>query len=142
MNPKSTFSDNEWDNLIDFIREGSVVPILGPELSLVADPDTGAQILYDHWLARQLASKFPEVPWEKGWSLNKVVCTALRLGTKAASLHTTVKRLAANRSFDVPIPLRQIASIHSLPLYVTTAIDPLLTDAVSLSRGVVLLRFE
>ena len=49
----STLDDDAWDDLLSFIEERRVIPIIGPELLLVAT-DAGPRLLYD-WLAEKLA---------------------------------------------------------------------------------------
>ena len=41
--------DDAWDDLLTFIEEGRVIPIVGPELLLVATPE-GPRLFYD-WVA-------------------------------------------------------------------------------------------
>jgi hypothetical protein len=47
--------EDGWDDLLNFIEERRVIPIVGPEL-LTVDTDSGPQLLYD-WLADKLAVK-------------------------------------------------------------------------------------
>lgn len=51
----ATLDDDAWDDLLNFIEEGRVIPIIGPEL-LRVDTDSGPRLLYD-WLAEKLAAK-------------------------------------------------------------------------------------
>ena len=51
----SRLDDDAWDDLLNFIEEKRVIPIIGPEL-LKVETDTGPRLLYD-WLAEKLAAK-------------------------------------------------------------------------------------
>ena len=51
----SQLDEDGWDDLLSFIEERRVIPIVGPELLLV-ETDRGARLLYD-WLAEKLAAK-------------------------------------------------------------------------------------
>lgn len=51
----ATLDDDGWDELLSFIEERRVIPIIGPEL-LRIDTDRGPRLLYD-WLAEKLAAR-------------------------------------------------------------------------------------
>jgi hypothetical protein len=51
--PTSTLDDDGWDDLLSFIEERRVIPIVGPELLLV-NTEQGPRLLYS-WLADKTA---------------------------------------------------------------------------------------
>ncbi|HET8691220.1 MAG TPA: hypothetical protein VFM30_03755, partial [Steroidobacteraceae bacterium] len=51
----SSLDEDSWEDLLSFIEERRVIPILGPEL-LQVDTDQGPRLLYD-WLAEKLARR-------------------------------------------------------------------------------------
>jgi len=53
--PASALDDDAWDDLLSFIEERRVIPIVGPEL-LMVETDRGAQLLFD-WAAEKLAAR-------------------------------------------------------------------------------------
>ena len=53
--PLATLDDDAWDDLLNFIEERRVIPIIGPEL-LKVDTEAGPRLLYD-WVAEKLAGK-------------------------------------------------------------------------------------
>ena len=53
--PSTTLDEDAWDDLLDFIEDRRVIPIVGPEL-LKVHTDTGPRLLYD-WLAEKLAGR-------------------------------------------------------------------------------------
>jgi hypothetical protein len=53
--PMSVLDDDAWDDLLSFIEERRVIPILGPEL-LRVETDRGPRLLYE-WLAEKLAAR-------------------------------------------------------------------------------------
>jgi ABC-type hemin transport system ATPase subunit len=72
--PTSALDDDAWDDLLSFIEERRVIPIVGPELLQVAT-DRGPRLLYD-WLAEKLAGRLnvdvTQLP--QPYTLNDVVC--------------------------------------------------------------------
>jgi len=70
----SVLDDDAWDDLISFIEERRVIPIIGPEL-LMVDTDQGPRLLHD-WLAEKLARRLnvdvTQLP--QPYTLNDVVC--------------------------------------------------------------------
>src|SRR4029450_2953426 len=53
--PLVTLDEDAWDDLLSFIEERRVIPIIGPEL-LTVDTDAGPRLLYD-WIAEKLAAR-------------------------------------------------------------------------------------
>ena len=47
--------DDAWEDLLNFIEERRVIPIVGPEL-LKVETESGPRLLYD-WMADKLAAK-------------------------------------------------------------------------------------
>ena len=44
--PVATLDEDGWEDLLNYIEERRVVPIIGPEL-LKVETDTGPRLLYD-----------------------------------------------------------------------------------------------
>ena len=51
----SALDEDAWDDLLSYIEERRVIPIIGPEL-LQVRTDKGPRLLYD-WLAEKLAGR-------------------------------------------------------------------------------------
>ncbi|MGB6450154.1 MAG: hypothetical protein WBE92_05325, partial [Steroidobacteraceae bacterium] len=51
--PTTTLDEDAWEDLLSFIEERQVIPIVGPELLQVAT-DRGPRLLLD-WVAEKLA---------------------------------------------------------------------------------------
>ena len=72
--PLATLDEDAWDDLISFIEDRRVIPIIGPDL-LEVETETGPRRLYD-WLAEKLAAKLGVdtrlLP--QPYTLNDVVC--------------------------------------------------------------------
>ena len=72
--PVTTLDDDAWADLLDFIEERRVIPIVGPEL-LQVETESGPRLLYD-WIAEKLAGKLgvDVALLPKPYTLNDVVC--------------------------------------------------------------------
>jgi hypothetical protein len=55
----ASMDDDAWDDLLSFIEERRVIPIVGPELLQVAT-DTGPRLLLD-WVAEKLAAQLQAI---------------------------------------------------------------------------------
>jgi TIR domain/SIR2-like domain len=134
IRPLATLDDDAWDDLLNFIEERRVIPIVGPEL-LKVETDTGPRLLYD-WIAEKLAAKLSvdtrELP--QPYTLNDVVCWFLASRGRREEAYTRVRSILRDATFEPPLALRQLAQITDFDLFVTTTFDPLLETAVNLER--------
>jgi TIR domain/SIR2-like domain len=132
--PLATLDDDAWEDLLNFIEERRVIPILGPEL-LTVDTDTGPRLLYE-WIAERLAAKLgvdvAELP--KPYTLNDVVCWFLASRGRREEAYTRLRSLLRDASFAPPLALRRLAQITDFDLFVTTTFDPLLEQAINAER--------
>lgn len=120
-----------WDQLLQIIEEGRVVPVLGPDL-LVAEVDGRPVRLYP-FLAERLA-EYLEVPADdlpEVGPLHQVACRFLSQNGQIEDIYSGLKRVFPDRkSFPLPTPLLQLAQIRPFKLFVTTTLDPLLQQAL------------
>jgi len=132
--PLATLDDDAWDDLLNFIEERRVIPIIGPEL-LTVDTETGPRLLYD-WLAEKLAAKLgvdtAQLPVP--CTLNDVVCWFLSSRGRREEAYTRLRSILRDAHFAAPRALTQLAQITDFNLYVTTTFDPLLEQAVNAVR--------
>src|SRR6476661_10417824 len=132
--PLATLDDDAWDDLLNFIEERRVIPIIGPEL-LQVDTDAGPRLLYE-WVAAKLAVKLgvdtSHLP--RPYTLNDVVCWFLSSRGRREEAYTRLRSLFRDANFAPPLALRQLAQITDFDLFVTTTFDPLLENAINLER--------
>jgi len=128
------FDEDAWDDLLNFIEERRVIPIIGPEL-LRVDTEQGPRLLQE-WLAEKLAARLSvdlsEVPGPP--NLNDVVCCYLGQRGRREEAYTRLRSIMREVQFEPPEALRQLARITDFDLYVTTTFDPLLEQAVNAER--------
>ncbi len=126
--------EDAWEDLLNFIEERRVVPIVGPELLRVETP-SGPRLLYD-WLAERLAGKLgvdlSQLP--DGYTLNDVVCGFLSTRGRREDTYTRMRSLLREATFEPPVALRKLAQITEFDLFVTTTFDSLLEQAINAER--------
>lgn len=118
-----------WDQLKELVGRGRVIPIVGPEL-LVPPGSDPAQAL-PAILARRLAEQLlPDEAPVALPTLHEVACRFQKANRDLSPLYPRLNRLMPGEGdIEIPEPLRQLASIGSLKLFVTICIDPLLERA-------------
>lgn len=127
-----THIERLWEQLIAFIEEGRVIPVIGPEL-LRLDIQGRPTLLYPY-LAEQLAKRLRLTP-EPADTLNAVTCRYLAQGGQREDIYPELKRAISELSPDkLPEPLIQLANIRPLRLFVTTCFDPYLVQVLNQVR--------
>jgi hypothetical protein len=157
--PVAVFDDDAWEDLLNFVEEKQVIPIVGPELATV-QTEAGSENLYA-WLARSLAvrlgiavpSPVGGVPPPRGdaapssrgegtpptisappLSLNDVVVRHLANRGRREDVYTRIRTIMRETTFTPPVALRKLAEITDFNLYVSTTFDSLLEDALNSAR--------
>lgn len=124
-----------WDQLLQFIEEGRVVPILGPDL-LVSNAGGRPVHLYS-FLAERLA-EYLEVPGDSlpaTGALHEVACRFLSQNGQIEDIYAGLKRVfPPPESFPLPPSLLQLAEIRPFKLFVSTTLDPFLQQALDQVR--------
>jgi hypothetical protein len=132
--PNSSLDEDAWEDLLSFIEERRVIPIVGPELLMVS---AGGQprLLYD-WVAERLAARLNidtrQLP--QPYSLDDVVCWFLANRGRREEAYVRLRGVLKDAEFEPPTALRQLASITDFDLFVSTTFDPLLEMAINLER--------
>jgi hypothetical protein len=132
--PAPTLDDDAWGDLLDYIEDRRVIPIVGPELLTVAT-DGGPRLLYD-WLAERLAAKLgvDTALLPTPCTLNDVVCWFLSARGRREEAYTRLRAVLREAAFAPPRALTQLAQITDIDLFVTTTFDGLLEQALNTER--------
>jgi hypothetical protein len=129
-----TLDDDAWDDLLSFIEERRVIPIVGPELLLVST-ERGPRLLMD-WVAEKLAARLnvniAELP--QPYTLNDVICWFLSARGRREEAYVRMRGILKEANFEPPAALRQLAAITDFDLFVSTTFDPLLETAINMER--------
>ena len=126
----SFLSDKEWKNLLRYIRDGQVIPIVGPGLSTV-DTGSGPHLPIDRVIAPQLAGALglePDVT--RHCSVNRVACDTCSGRARRARISMTksenclIIATMSRRRPSSTLP-RSPTSIYSfLPALIPSSLKP------------------
>jgi hypothetical protein len=129
-----SLDDDAWDDLLSFIEEKRVIPIVGPDLLQIQTP-TGPRLLYD-WLADRLAAKLnvdtSQLP--QPYTLNDVMCMFLASRGRREEAYVRLRSILRETNLEPSPSLRRLASITDFDLYVSSTFDPMLENAINLER--------
>ena len=132
-----------WEDLLAFIEDGRVLPVLGPEL-LTVDAG-GAQTPLYRVVAERLLTKYglspgglpAEAVLRANHELNDAVCVLAAAGRRIRDLYRPIndilQKLIAEQQ-AVLTPLRELASIRHFDLFATTTPDNLLVQTLDAVR--------
>src|SRR5271167_4578251 len=100
-----TLDDDTWEDLLSFIEERRVIPIVGPELLLVST-ERGPRRLLD-WLAEKLAGRLnvnaAELP--QPYTLNDVGCWFLAARGPREKAYKRLHSIFKKVTFEQPLAL-------------------------------------
>lgn len=131
--PNAIQEDRLWTQLLGFIEDRSVVPIVGPEVLEIPAEAGGTKNFYSlvaEALAEALGLPPPRAAGPR--ALNEVACSFLAQGGgQAEDLAPEVKRIVQRLERTVPLP-EALVKLAGLPfrLYVTTTFDSLVVRAI------------
>jgi len=125
-----------WEDLLDYIEDGKVIPVLGQEL--IEAEYQGRQVSLQRLLAERLAERERLTPeWTRHFELNDVVCEYLaKPQAKLVGLYDRVGGLLRSLSppFPVPEALLRLADVGAFDLFVSLTFDSLMARAIDQVR--------
>lgn len=127
-----TLDTDFWEDLLIFIEEGRVIPVIGESIVTFGENDEN---LYA-WLAKRLAEKLqvPAAQLPEAPTLNEVVCRHLLNGGSHNVIYTRLHRILREECPTPGSTLRELASISAFNLFLSTTFDPLLENAINAQR--------
>src|SRR6185369_16280196 len=134
MQPMAELQEGFWDNLLDFIQDRTVIPVIGPELVTVQDGDREVPLY--RWLAQRLAAdlNLPAAEPPESFDLNDVVSLHLRRRGEREELYAQIHRMLRNAALTPNESLRALSGIPGFDLFVSLTFDSLLADALGAAQ--------
>ena len=123
-----------WEQTLQVVDEGRVIPVIGPDLLLLPHPEP---VLLYPLLARRLAEylELGDAEPSAGDSLNAVACRYLAQGNNPQDIYSALKAvMPPDDELPIPEPLLKLADIRSVKVFVTITFDSLLERAVNQVR--------
>jgi hypothetical protein len=122
--------DEYLDDLLMFLEEQRVVPIIGPELLVVEHE--GRRLLLHRLVAERLAAalRVPVDGMPDDWSIHDVVVRYVEQRGQPEQAYRRVRSIMGELQIPVPEPLKKLAGIADFPLFLTTTFDDLMARAV------------
>ncbi|MEO5961642.1 MAG: toll/interleukin-1 receptor domain-containing protein [Opitutaceae bacterium] len=135
LQPTAIGQDFFWDDLLEYIEERRVIPIVGAELLTVPD-GAGGETPLMCLVAQRLAERL-RVPAEDcagDDALHQVVCRFIQRGGRREEVYPRIRTLMKDLAPAVPPILRELARIRHFDVFVTTTFDSLLAQALDEER--------
>jgi len=125
-----------WDDLLDYIQDGKVMPVVGHEL--VEADYQGRRVSLQRLVAERVAEReHLQVEWTRHFELNDAVCAYLsQPQARLVGLYDRVAGLlrSMNPPYPVPESLIRLAGVGPLDLFVSLTFDSLLARAIDQVR--------
>jgi hypothetical protein len=130
-----SLDEDAWDDLLSYIEERRVIPIIGQEL-LEVETDAGPRPLYE-LLAERLAARLgiDAARLPQPLQLNDVVNWYAGARGRREEAYVRLRAILRDLPCSPPAALRRLAAIDDFDLFVTTTFDPLLEQALVEERG-------
>jgi TIR domain-containing protein/SIR2-like protein len=132
----AAWDETEWDRLLLLVERGTVIPIVGAELSLHCVSPDGQSLLMN--LARQLAARLrvsaEALPSDA--PLNEIACRLVASGSSLQDLYVELYQLLQTSPLPPSEPLQQLAQITDFQILITTTFDTSLEAAIREARSV------
>ncbi|MBS1818357.1 MAG: toll/interleukin-1 receptor domain-containing protein [Acidobacteria bacterium] len=144
MSPSPSNDPEEfWADLIPLVAARQVVPIVGSDLLTVTVD--GVERPFYQIVAERLLKRYgidaaaANVTLRPRHELNDAVCALDRLGKRASAdsylpVFEAIRGTLDEHRHAVSVPLRQLAAIDDLRLFVTTSVDDALAQAIDAVR--------
>jgi hypothetical protein len=131
-------TEDFWDDLLAFIEEERVIPVLGDELLTIDSEGSGSVPLYrvvsDRLLARYKLAPLGGEHYGLYEAVSALAAEGVRVGELYTRVHDILKKLLAEQK-EALQPLRELAAIHHFKLFASTTPDDLLARAIQQCRG-------
>ncbi|MCX6578919.1 MAG: toll/interleukin-1 receptor domain-containing protein [Candidatus Aminicenantes bacterium] len=123
-----------WENLMDSLTSGEIVPVIGNDLSLVKENNGDFIPLYEYF-ARETAQYYKIS--DNNLSIHELTLCHQKYKTDNISpkVKAIYNKLKSEKNFFTD-PLTKLAKITDFKYYISTSIDDLLVDAIRNERHI------
>lgn len=123
-------NDDFWDDLLGYVKDRVLVPVVGPELVTVAD---GARrVRLTRLLGERFAARYQlKVDWRPEADLADALNAYFAGRGDTQRVYRVINDLLSGLNAPVPDALRQLAEIRDCRLFISTTFDALLTQALN-----------
>lgn len=131
----NSLSDRDWRKILRDIHDGKVIPVIGPELITLEDPETGSTVSLYQYLAPRLAQALGLPDPGRHTSINGVACEHLLAGGSRADIYDELRDILDR--FDCPAnsALLDLARITDFRLIISSVFDHQLARALKTVRS-------
>lgn len=129
----SPVSERDWRQLLTLMRQGLLIPVIGPELLCIPYEGAPSARLYDLWGQELAELRHMEMPQrDKEIPLLYRVTNLMSIDPRKpkGDFAYDIDDVIRERPWPLPPPLLQLAEITDFPVYLTTTIDHLLEAAL------------
>lgn len=127
-----SFPEDHWEDLLDLIEQGKVLPILGNDAVSYGPADQPLLPTLARELARHL--RLPDGSLPAHPSLSEVVQEHLKRNGERNPVYSRLQRILREPRFTPGTALRALAQIDGFRLFLTTTFDGLLAQALQEAR--------
>lgn len=130
----ASLSDRDWRKILRDIRNGMVIPVIGPELVTVPDPVSGKTMPLYQYLAPRLAESLGLPQPDRYTKINSVACDHLLRGGDEEEIYLCLQEMLDD--FDSPPSeaLLDLARISDFHLIISSVFDHQLSHALKTVR--------
>jgi TIR domain/SIR2-like domain len=123
-----------WDDLLLYLEQNQVIPILGRDLLVVES--NGVSVNAIRLLAERLADelKIPRDRLPEDFGLSQVIAAYPRFREKRNLIYIQTKAVFDRLGVSIPEPLRLLAEIPAFRIFITTTFDSWMESALIEAR--------
>lgn len=127
-------SDRDWRKILRDIHDGKVIPVIGPELVTVTDPETGDSQPLVRYLAPRVAAALGLQEPERFTTVNAAACEHLLGGGSRADVYDEVREILDHLDEPPGEALMDLARITDFHFLISSVFDHQLTHALKAVR--------
>jgi hypothetical protein len=134
ISSEATLSERDWRKIVRDIHDGKVIPVIGPELVTLPEPETGNIISLYQYLAPRLAEVLGLSDPARYKAINAVACDYLLGGGSRADIYDELREILDHLDSPPSRTLLDLARITDFHLIISSVFDHQLSHALKAVR--------